>query len=112
MISIAICCSIIKIIYASNKSSIAILQSLQIIRGLNDTVTIMNPLKYKKQWEKQWTKGRDRGVLNRHPRSASGSLNSGDSSSSSISSSPSPQYSPEISQTETELNSQPDAQHK
>ena len=97
----------------SNKSSIAILQSLQIIRGLKDTITIMNPLKCKKQWEKQWTKGRDRGMLNRHPRSQSLSGGtSGASSSASSSSSPSPQYSPEIAQIETELNSQPEETHK
>ena len=84
------------------------LQLLQIIRGLTHTITIMNPLKCKKQWEKQWTRGKDPSQR-RHPRSLSGS-DMGTSSSSSMSSSPSPQYSPEIPQMDnlTELNSPSD----
>ena len=77
---------------------------------------IMNPLKCKKQWEKQWTKGKDRVVLRRHPRAPSGGQSlseSGASSSSSMSSSPSPpQYSPEITHMETEQSSQSDGAHK
>lgn len=91
-------------------------QLLQIIRGLRNTITIMNPLKCKKQWEKQWTRGKGP-IQRRHPRHSSGTDTGTDgSSSSSISSSPSPQYSPEIPQMvnfgQTELNSTSDGAHK
>ena len=73
----------------------------------------MNPLKCKKQWEKQWTRGKDRALLHQQRHVPTNSISgSGASSSSSMSSSPSPpQYStsPPPMESLPELSSQADA---
>ena len=76
----------------------------------------MNPLKCKKQWEKQWTRGKDRALIHHQRHVPADSISgSGASSSSSMSSSPSPpQYStsPPPMETLPELSSQSATAHR